>query len=516
MKKVALLSLLLLFSLSSNTNIEAASAQPKRGGTITLGISKELALMNPLINTSSTESRIRELMYEPLLARDLKGALHPRLAESWEISKDRKAYTFKLRRGVKFHNGAEMTADDIKFAIDYTLNPKNGAYGFEALNTVERAEVVDKHTLRIQLKQYQPLFLTILADISTFSAIPKESLAEGLRKPQTFPPGTGPFKFVEWLPGQRIVFERHEDYWGHKAYVDRVIMKEIGDNTVRFTALQAGDVDIIERTPYEWVQQIVEGKLKGIGIAKAARAGARNLEFNVYDPPFNNKKLRLAIAHALDRREIMQAAYHGLAETADQRFPRGHTWYFDLPSPQYDLNKARALLKESGYKGETLELMGNRGEVADVEGAVVQAQLRKIGIKVELKILERASALEARRQGKYMFKLAGGSDYPDPLPAYEEYTCEADQRKRRLNESGYCDKDYDALFRKAESEIDLDKRRGLFRQVVAKLLDDLPIYPIGFTPRFFTFRDHVKGFVTNGSGDFEPWGAGLSRTWIDK
>ena len=169
--------------------------------------------------------------------------------------------------------------------------------------------------------------------------IPKESLPEGIRKPTTFPAGMGPFKFVEWQPGQRIVFDRFDDYWGQKAYVDRVVMKEIGDATVRFTALQAGDVDIIERTPYEWVQQLVEGKIKGIGYTKAARAGARNLEFNVTDPPFNNKKLRLAVAHALDKKEIMQAAYFGLADTADQRFARGQVWYFDVPSPQYDLNK---------------------------------------------------------------------------------------------------------------------------------------------------------------------------------
>ncbi len=516
MKRLTLLNLFFMVFFGAMSILHAASAQPKRGGTITLGVSKELALMNPLVNTSSTEARIRDLMYEPLLAKDLKGAIQPRLAESWEISKDRKVYTFKLRRGVKFHNGAELTADDVKFAIDYTINPKNGAYGLDDLSAVERAEVVDKYTLRIHLKQHNPVLLSLLTEIRSFSAIPKESLAEGIRKPANFPPGTGPFKFVEWLPGQRIVFDRHEDYWGQKAYADRVVMKEIGDNTVRFTALQAGDVDIIERTPYEWVQQIVEGKVKGIGFAKAARAGARNLEFNAADAPFNNKKLRQAIAHALDRKEILQAAYHGLAEVGDQRFPKGHHWYFDVAALQYDPNKAKALLKEAGYKGETLELMGNRGEVADVEGAVIQAQLRKIGVKVELKILERASALEARRQGKYMFKLAGGSDFPDPLPAYEEYACEPDPRNRRLNESGYCDKEYDALLRKAEGEVDPVKRRALFKQVVTKVVQDVPIFAIGFTPRFFTFRDHIKGFVTNGSGDFEVWGGGLSRAWVDK
>ena len=516
MRKFLSLGLILMFFLGVTPSSQGASAQPKRGGTLTLAISKELALMNPLINTSSTEARIRELMFEPLLAMDLKGAIQPRLAESWEVSKDGKLYTFKIRKGVKFHNGKELTADDLKFAMDYTMNPKNGAYGFDDLSAVQRVEVPDKYTLKMHMKHHNPIFLTLLSEIRSFSAIPKESLPEGLRKPTTFPAGTGPFKFVEWQPGQRIVFERFDDYWGHKAYMDRVIMREIGDATVRFTALQAGDVDIIERTPYEWVQQVVQGKIQGIGFAKAARAGARNLEFNVIDPPFNNKKLRLAVAHAINKKEILQAAYFGLADVTDQRFPEGHAWHFDLPVPEYNLDKAKALLKESGYKGEAIELMGNRGEVADIEGATIQAQLKRIGMKIELKILERASALEARRQGKYMLKLAGGSDYPDPLPAYQEYMCEPDPRKRRLNESGYCDKQYDVLLKKAEAEVDVEKRRALFKQAVGKLVEDVPILPIGFTPRFFTFRSHVKGFVTNSGGDFQPWGAGLSRAWIDK
>src|SRR5262247_1525141 len=161
MKYVFTLALIVGSALTDQF-LQAASSQPKRGGTFTLAVSKELALMNPLVNTSSTESRIRELMFEPLLARDTKGAIQPRLAESWEISKDGKFYTFRLRKGVKFHNGKELTADDIKFAIDYTLNPKNGAYGLADLDAVERAEVVDRYTLRINLKQHHPLFLTIL------------------------------------------------------------------------------------------------------------------------------------------------------------------------------------------------------------------------------------------------------------------------------------------------------------------------------------------------------------------
>jgi peptide/nickel transport system substrate-binding protein len=426
-------------------------------------------------------------------------------------------YTFRLRKGVKFHDGKEMTAEDAKFAIDYTLNPKNGAYGYRDLVSVSRAEAADRYTLKIHMKIRNPAFLTLLTDIAAFSVIPKESLPEGIKKPKSFPPGTGPFKFVEWQSAQQIVVERFEDYWGHKAFVDKVILKPISDATVRFVALRAGDVDLVERTPNEWVEQIVSGKIKGIGFAKASHAGARMIEFNVADPPFNDKKLRLAVAHAVNRKEILQAAYLGLAETTNQRFPKGHTWHFnDVALPEYDLERAKQLLKESGYKGETVELLGNQGEVAEIEGAAIQAQLKKIGMNIKLAILERASNLDRRHKGEYAFKLAGGSLYPDPLFAFTEYRCEKDTRKRGENEAGYCDKQFDALLADASKEVDAEKRRILFRKIVGKLAEDIPILPVGFTPRFFTFGSHVKGFSTDSNGSFRWWAGGLNYAWIDR
>ena len=517
MKRLTKLALAVGIILALAFSVKSASIEPKRGGTITLAISKDMALMNPLVSTSSTEARIRELMFEPLLGMDARGKLRPNLADSWEVSKDGKVYTFRLRRGVRFHDGKEMTAADVKFAIDYTMEPKNGAYGYDTLSVVDRVELPDQHTVKLYLKQQNPLFLTSLADIRSFSVIPKGSLPEGVRRPTSMPPGTGPFKFVEWQPRQQIILARFDQYWGSKPFVDRVILRNISNATVRINALQAGNVDIIERTPYEWVQEIVEGKVKGIGYAKATLAGSRNIEFNVAGAPFNNKNLRLAVAHAIDRKEILQAAYQGLAEPSNQRYPKGHTWYFEeVRAPEYDLNKAKALLKESGYKGQTIELMGNVGEVAEVEGAVIQAQLKKIGMNVQLRILERASALDASRKGNFAFKLSGGRVYAEPIPLLQEYRCEGDLNNRRENESGYCNKKFDALLAEAEAETDVEKRSVLYRRLTAMQMDDMPILPIGFTPRFFAFRSYVKGFQTDFTGAFE-WGqGGLSHTWLDK
>jgi len=336
-------SLLLYISLP----LEGASEKPKRGGTLTVAVRKDLRIMNPLVATSSADKKIRQVMFEPLLGMDLKGNIHPNLAEAWEISRDGKLYSFKLRKGAKFHNGQEVTAEDAKFAMDYTMNPKNGAYGLFRLRIVDGVEAPDKYTLKVYLKTASAALLSAFTDIAAFSVIPKGSIEEGVLKPSKYPPGTGPFKFVEWLPKRRMVFDRFDDYWGHKAFIDRLVERPVRNDTVRLTALRAGDVDMAERIPYEWVERILGGKLKGIFTSKGTAGGFRQLKFNVASPPFNNKKLRQAVAHAINRKEILDAAWFGYAEPTDQRFPKGAAWYIGgVPVRSFDLNRAKALLKE--------------------------------------------------------------------------------------------------------------------------------------------------------------------------
>ena len=511
---VALFGLVLCFVFP----LAGASEEPKRGGTLTMAIRKDIRLLNPLVRTSSTDRSIRNLMFESLLTIDENGKTQPNLAESWKISEGGKLYTFKLRRGVKFHNGQEMTAEDLKFAIDYTRNPKNSGYGLRFLRTVKQVETEGKYTLRIRLKKSNPAFLSVLTSIMAFSAVPNESLPEGVRKIRSFPPGTGPFKFVEWRPKQRIVLERFDEYWGHKPYVDRFVMRPIKNATVRFTALRAGDVDIVERTSYEWVDQVQKGRIKGIGIAEAVYAGLRGITFNVADPPFNNKKLRRAVGHAVNKKEILHAAFYGFGEPDNQKYPKGHTWHFEgLPWPEYDLDKAKVLLKESGYKGEAIDLIVNTGEVTETMGAVLQAQLKRIGMKIRILVMDTAAYNQRERKGQFAFRIRGGDFYPDPWSTYSRHLiCEADLKKRVTNISGYCNQRVQELMQKAESELDANKRRELFRQILTQFAEDSTQVYIGFVPRFFTYGSRVKGFTTDADGGFRWSGGGVTHTWLDK
>jgi peptide/nickel transport system substrate-binding protein len=503
------------FLLGLSPLTRAASETPKRGGTLTFGIRKDLTVMNPFVRTMSTDESIREPIFEPLLKLDEKGNIIPWLAESWEVAPGGRTYTFHLRRGVKFHDGREMTAEDVKFAIDYTLNPKNGAYGNARLSLVEGAETAGKYTVKIQVKRNSAAFASVLTDIKAFSVVPKGSIAEGVSKPKGFPPGTGPFKFAEWVPGQRIVLERFDDYWGKKAYLDKVILRPISDDTVRFNALRSGDVDIIERTPYEWAKQVLDGKFKGLGVAEAKYAGYRAMFFNVVDPPFDDRNMRLAVGHAIDRKELLHAAYFGFGEIADQKYPKGHAWYIDGLEPiAYDPEKARKYLKAAGYNGQVIEMKIEKGADVETMATTLQAQLKKIGMNVKLQVYEYGARREQIRRGETTFDLVGSGFYADPSTTYrQELACESDPRKRTMNWTGYCNKEWDALHEKLETELDTQKRKEILKQLLTIRNRDLPLISIGFTPRFFVFQDYVKNFST---GADDKFGGPLSSTWLDK
>jgi len=518
MKRFSLLSLTLGLVLGASLLSYGASEKPKKGGTVTMAIGKDLTVMNPLARTFSTDKVIRGLMYESLLDLDTKGNIVPKLAASWEMSKDGRVYTFHMRKGVKYHDGKEMTAADAKFAIDYTLNPKNGAYGRQRIITVERAEAVDKTTLRVYLKTPSASFLAVVTDIMAFSVIPEGSVEEGIEKSPTYPPGTGPFRFVEWAPAQRIVFERFDDYWGQKAYVDKVVLRPIPDDTVRFTALRSGDVDIVERTPYQWVRQVLEGKITGIGATEALYADYRGVAFNVADPPFNDRKLREAVGYAINKEEILKAAFFGFGKPDNQKYPKGHVWHIEgLPAPTYNPAKAKQLLKEAGYKGETIEMKVEQGQVIEAMSVALQAQLKKIGMNIKVMPMEYGARRDQIRRGETTLDIMGSDFYADPSTTYrQELSCEPDPKVRTANWTGYCNKDRDLMFDKLETEFNSQKRKALVKQILTNDTKVLALISIGFAPRFYTFRSHVKGFTTDDDGSFVWSAGGLGRTWLDK
>jgi ABC-type transport system substrate-binding protein len=512
-----LIVVLLALAVATVQSQVTTGGRPKRGGTLTVGLERDISILNPFAATFSQNQFVREMMYDALLAYDDSGEISPNLAQSWTISPDGKVYTFRIRRGVKFHNGKELTAEDTAWTINYIRNPKNAAYAHARSATVIRAEAQDPYTMRVFLQQPTPGLLAAFSEIKVGIVVGKESVEEGRARPTAFPSGTGPFKFVDWLPQQRIVFERFADYWGpQKPLLDRVVFRPIEDGTVRFAALRAGDLDMMRGTAYQLAQEIREGKFQGITSIEPRFTQNKRIAFNVVGSPFENKKLRQAVAYAINQKDIIDGVYYGLADPIEQQYPKGHEWYIKgVPTFSYDPEKARALLNEAGYKGETFDLLVPPESDDPQVASIIQNQLRKIGMSVNLKVTGVAARETIAQKGAYQMDQRGANFDPDPSVTYDaDFKCD---EKRVSNRTGYCDKEVDALLDRARVELDVAKRKELFKQVLTKgFYEDAVYVPIGFMSKPFALRDHVKGFTTNREAKFRWSRGGVHYVWLDK
>lgn len=494
-----------------------AAETPKRGGRLVLGLRNDITAVNPFHRTNSTNFAVRGIVYEPLVDFDKNGNMVPALAQSWRVSSDGKLYTFNLRRGVKFHNGKEMTAADVKWSVDYAMDPKNTATGLVPLKSVGTVGAKDKYTVEFVMKQPDAAFLAVLGSIRPFPVVPEGSIA-GDQRLQAFPPGTGPFAFKDYRPDREIVFVRHPNYWQKGLpYLDELVLRPIRDETVRFTSVRAGDVDMIERTAYGSVRSILKGEYPDLRTTSAKYAGFRRLLFNVADPPFNNLKLRQAVRYALDKKQFIEGAFWGLGEPADQLVPKESPWHMKLPDVKRDPEKVKALLKEAGAKPDLeVELMGLQTEGEELQ--VIQNLLSSSGIKTKVVILERGARETREDKGEFMMILSGsdvpsdlGLEYPGELGCNEE---EVRTKKRNENSSGYCNKEVDRLMAGAGKTFDPTKRYEIWSKIVRIIHEEVPEIPLAFIPRYYTYHKKVRGFETDFDGRFNMTTAGFSRVWI--
>jgi peptide/nickel transport system substrate-binding protein len=517
MKRVACIALAIGIFLGAGSWGWGAES-PKHGGRLVFGISKDVTNLNPFMRTQSTDSFVRSLTFEALLDLD-KNKIVPALAESWKISADDKTYTFKLRQGVKFHNGKELTAEDVKWSIGYALDPKNAATGLTLLRGVQEVRAPDKYTVEIALKEPQAAFLTQLTTISPFVVVPKESVPTGKSNLPGFPPGTGAFVFKDYKAAREIVFTRNRDYWQKGLpYIDEIVLKPVLDDQVRFISLRSGDLDMIERTPYAFVSKIKNGEISGIQVAEAKYAGFRRLIFNVAKPPFDNVKLRRAVLYALDAKEFLKGAHWGFGEPASiWAIPKTSPWFVhDLPIIERDVNKVKQLLKEAGA-GPNFEvtILARTGE--EEENQIIHQQLNSAGIKAKVNYVEHAVTSRARRSGNFQLVLSGAEPVVDPGDSYPfRFGCEDTSKsgKRILNYSGYCNEEYDRIVRQAGQVSDPKKRYELYAKAIRIIHEDVPEAPLVFTPRYFAFNQKVKGFEADVSDDWISTTGGLLKTWI--
>ncbi len=386
-------SLAFASAIALAASLGAAQAQ----GDLTVALQLEPPHLDP---TSAAAGAIDSVVYSNIfegLTRFMgDGSIVPGLAESWEISEDGLSYTFRLREGVTFHDGTAMDAEDVKFSLDRaraedSVNAQKAL--FEAISEVE---VVDPLTVKLTLSEANGLLLFNLAWGDAVIVAP-ESIADI----KTNPVGTGAFKFVDWVQGDRIEIARNPDYWGTPAVLDTATFKFISDPTAAFAAVMAEDVDVFSAFPAPENLPQFEADPR-FQVLVGSTEGETILATNNKQPPFDDIRVRQALAHAIDRQSIIDGAMFGLGIPIGTHFAPHHPAYVDLTGKSgYDPDKARALLAEAGLAdGFETTLHLPPPSYARRGGEIVAAQLAEVGIKAEIINVEWAQWLESVFRGK--------------------------------------------------------------------------------------------------------------------
>ena len=343
--------------------------------------------------TGGAAAAIRSVTYdnifEGLTRIDKDGAVQPLLAKSWDISADGLTYTFHLQSGVKFSDGTPFSADDVKYSLDTARGEKSVNAQKQLFAKIASVDVVDPATVKVTLSGPQGDFIYNMGWGDAVIVSPKTAATNG-----TNPVGTGPYKLGEWVKGDHVTLVKNDTYWGTAPSIEKVVIKFISDPTAAVASILAGDVDAFGGFPAPEALTQIKADPR-FQVIVGTSQGETVLAMNDGKAPLDNVKVREAIAHALDRKAIIDGAEFGYGTPIGSFFPPGDPAYVDLTSiSNFDPAKSKQLLADAGVKDVTLSLKLPPANYARAAGPIIQQELADIGIKVDITNVEWADWLQ--------------------------------------------------------------------------------------------------------------------------
>ena len=478
-----------------------AADPPKKGGTLRVGFYIEAATMDPHLSGSKIDRQVYHNIYEPLVTLDTKLGIKPGLAESW-TQPDAKTLVFKLRRGVKFHDGTDFNAEAAKFNFErMKTEPKSVRKG-EVAN-IDTVEVVDAHTLKVNLKKPDAALLATLTDRAGMMVSPKVVQERGVELGRNAKgAGTGPFEFVEWVKDSHLVIKRHDGYWNKQGgpYLDRVRYRPIPDDVVKLQSLQSGEIDVMD---YVQPRDVAAVKAdKNLVVVDVPSLADFAYQLNTTRPPFNSKPLRQAVAYALDLEQIVKGVWLNVGVPANGPIPPT-SWAYDksIPPIKRDLARAKAKLAEGGQPGGfTFTLTTNNIPINVQEAEVMQAQLAEAGITAKVKLVDSATLIADGNNKSFEMISFQWSGRPDPDG--NTYQFLRTTPGTSFNWSGISNPQIDALLDRTRELSNQAERRKLYGELTKLLQDELPmifvIHPIepkAFSPRVQNYEAIPDGMM---------------------
>lgn len=496
-----------------HTNVLAQSTpQPVNpdavpGGTLKIGVQGDPVELDPGLVLLDAAGLVIDFVYEGLTHEGPDLSPQPRLATDWTISDDGLVYTFNLREGVKFHNGRTLVAEDVKYTIDRIMHPDTGSPWQGNAESIESVEAPDETTVVINLLRPDVSILSVLGRRG-FGIVPREEveLNGDLRQVMV---GTGPFRFIEFVPNSHLHLEKNAGYWLEgRPYLDRVEIQVIPDDTARTTALISGTVDLIESTPakdYEIIDST--DSLQRIG---GESANLRWIVFNQRREPWDRPEVRQAVARGIIRQQMIDAAVFGQGAPLIGVFPASFWAGWPEAAPEGDIEGAAADIAALDLPKDLKPgiLSWSEYDFLLNTSVVFQEQLRLMGIESELEPVENATYLERHFSGDFDIAVMGAGGYRDP----NDFLGQSWSTDGTTNASGYSNPEMDELLLAAVAEPDQEKRRDLYLQIQELGIQDLPWLMLYTSATFTSMHAKVQGYEHYLSQSLSS----VREIWIDE
>jgi len=490
-----ILFLLLFFVASCNSGDAPSAAAPRAestppatGDSLVEGTIGEASTLIPILASDAPSHAIAGLVYNGLVKYDKNLNIIGDLAESFDISSDGLTITFHLRRGVKWHDGAPFTSRDVLYTFRVTIDPKTPTAYAEDFKQVKSITVPDDYTVRVVYGEpFAPALaswgMNILpAHLLEGKDITKSPLA---RKPV----GTGPYRFKEWISGQKIVLEASSDYFEGRPYIDRFIYRIIPDSSTMYMELKAGAIDLMNLTPVQYSRQTANNNFTSrFNKYRYPSSGYLYMGYNLRHPLFGDKRVRQAMTAAINKEELIQGVLFGMGQKSHGPIVPGR-WAYNpnVRDIEYNPKRAAELLAEAGWReknsegilvkdGKTFKftILTNQGNQQRLMSAqIIQQRLRQVGVDVKIRIVEWATFLkEFIDKGKFEVVMLAWNISQDP-DMYDIWHS-SKTKPGELNFIGYKNAEVDRLLVEGRNTFDIEKRKKAYFRIQEILADEQP------------------------------------------